>query len=160
MREKEWLENAGLSSLTEKIELGEAITAEDLKSQTAGLTPLQVHAVKERCMTLNRPVGRHWPSALTARSTLKMREGKRRADSRSLFSDQPAEKPAAKGDKPPAAPSQSSQTQLLSPTSSSRPLSSLDVMSDTFDIDPEVCFSCLCVAKCHAACRPGRSLPS
>ena len=74
---------------------------------------------------------------LMASSTLKQREAKKRTDSRSLFSDKPLEKPADKSDKPPAAPSQLSQTQLLSP-SSSRPLSSLDVMSDTFDIDPEV----------------------
>ena len=51
--EKEWLESAGLSALTEKFAHGEVVTNEDIKSQTVGLTPLQVHAVRERVATLN-----------------------------------------------------------------------------------------------------------
>ena len=58
---KTWLLKAGLSGLAEMVEAGTPITKEDIAAQTAGLTPLQIHAVKERCLVLNGCANHHTP---------------------------------------------------------------------------------------------------
>ena len=42
-----------MGQLTEIIEEGKPITPDDIKSHTIGLTPGQVHAIQEKCETLN-----------------------------------------------------------------------------------------------------------
>ena len=51
--ETQWLEQVGLEALLEKAHQGAHITEADLKEQTAGFTPMQVNAVRQRVNTLN-----------------------------------------------------------------------------------------------------------
>lgn len=51
--EAEWLQQAGLESLSLKAQEGAPITEADLKEETVGFTAQQISAIRQRVNTLN-----------------------------------------------------------------------------------------------------------
>ena len=51
--ESQWLQDAGLESLSEKAQQGAAITEADLKEETVGFTQQQMVAIRQRVNTIN-----------------------------------------------------------------------------------------------------------
>ncbi len=51
-----WPQDTGLSALSEKFQQGTPITEDDVRSETKGFTPAQVHSVKSRVDALNKCV--------------------------------------------------------------------------------------------------------
>eukprot|EP00048_Salpingoeca_helianthica_P016801 m.234304 g.234304 ORF g.234304 m.234304 type:complete len:626 (-) comp19545_c0_seq1:19-1896(-) len=86
--ESAWLEEAGFEVIADKFAQGSLITDADLRAETVGFTPAQIHAVKQRVDTLND----------TLRRTKK---GASKVDVRDLFSE-PAR--SVSSGSPPAAP--------------------------------------------------------
>ena len=54
--DSQWLRQAGLAALTEKVQHGSPITEADLREETVGFTAEQILAVKQRVDTLNEYV--------------------------------------------------------------------------------------------------------